>query len=276
VLRRIRGTKGILQQDEFMARNLSASRRDLLRLFAGGVALAAGARPALAGQSRIAKLIDEAHAYPQISQRIDFISAALRGTRYVGYTLIGGPRRAEKFVARDDGFDCVTYCETVLAAARASDLGDFATVLREIRYHNGVVAWRERNHYFFEWGRHNVENKMCRWITMAGAVEIKKTVDSQKGLSTRHFAMTVIPRAVFLANKPLLERGDIIGFVSHRPDLDYFHTGFVAFARDGDLLLRHASESHRRVVDERMERFLARHRVRYVTILRPQEPERAA
>jgi hypothetical protein len=252
------------------------SRRDVLHLLAAGAAVAAGARQATARETHIERLIYQARAYPQISQRIDFISAALRGTRYLGYTLIGGPRRPEKFVVRDDGFDCVTYCETVLAAADARSLGDFETVLKKIRYHNGVVEWRERNHYFFEWCQRNVENGICRWIAMDGAVEIKKTVDSQKGLSKRRFAMRVIPRAVFLANKPMLERGDIVGFVSHQPDLDYFHTGFVAFARNGTLLLRHASGSHHRVVDERMESFLARYSVRYVTLLRPQEPQPAA
>jgi hypothetical protein len=259
-----------------MTRDSIASRRDLLRLLAAGAAVAAGARQASARETRIERLIYQASAYPQISQRIDFISAALRGTRYLGYTLIGGPRRPEKFVVRDDGFDCVTYCETVLAAARARNLGDFETVLKKIRYHNGVVEWRERNHYFFEWCQHNVDNGICRWITMPGAVEIKKTVDSQKGLSRRRFVMTVIPRAAFIANKPMLDRGDIVGFVSHQPDLDYFHAGFVAFARNGALLLRHASESAHRVHDERMDRFLAHYSVRYVTLLRPQEPKPAA
>jgi N-acetylmuramoyl-L-alanine amidase-like len=259
-----------------MTRVLIASRRDMLRLLATGAAVAAGARAASAGKTRIEPLIDEARAHPQISQRIDYISAALRGTRYHGYTLIGGPRQPEKFVVRDDGFDCVTYCETVLAAAIARNLGEFEAVLRKIRYHNGIVEWRERNHYFFEWCQHNVDNGICRWITMPGEVEIKKTVDSQKGLSQRRFAMRVIPRAVFAANKPMLESGDIIGFVSHRSDLDFFHAGFIAFARDGALLLRHASESAHRVHDERMERFLARYSVRYVTLLRPQEPKPAA
>lgn len=259
-----------------MTRDSNASRRDLLRLLAGSAVIASGVRPAPAGDTRIAKLIDEARVYPRISQRIDFISAALRGTRYLGYTLIGSPRRPEKFVVRDDGFDCVTYCETVLAAAIVRNVGDFEAVLKKIRYHNGIVQWRERNHYFFEWCQHNVENGICRWITMPGAVEIKKTVDSQKGLSRRRFVMRVIPRAVFLANKPMLKRGDIVGFVSHRSDLDYFHTGFIAFARDDTLLLRHASESHYRVVDERMARFLARYSVRYVTVVRPQEPKPAA
>jgi N-acetylmuramoyl-L-alanine amidase-like len=259
-----------------MTRDSNASRRDLLRLLAGSAVVAAGVRPAPAGEARIAKLIDEARVYPRISQRVEFISAALRGTRYLGYTLIGGPRRPEKFVVRDDGFDCVTYCETVLAAANARNLADFETVLKKIRYHNGIVQWRERNHYFFEWCQHNVENGICRWLTMPGAVEIKKHVDSQKGLSPRHFIIHVLPRAVFVANISMLEHGDIVGFVSHRSDLDYFHAGFIAFARDGALLLRHASESHHRVVDERMERFLARYSVRYVTVVRPQEPKPAA
>jgi hypothetical protein len=259
-----------------MTRNSNASRRDVLRLLGGGVVMAGGVQPALARESHIEKLIDAARAYPTVSQRIDFISAALRGTRYLGYTLIGSPRKPEKFVVRDDGFDCVTFCETVLAAARARNLGDFETVLKKIRYHNGVVAWRERNHYFFEWCQHNVENKTCRWLTMDGAVDLHKTVDSQKGLSKRRFAIRVIPRAVLLANQSMLQVGDIIGFVSQRPDLDYFHTGLIAFARDNALLLRHAAESEHRVLDERMDRFLARWHVRYVTLLRALEPPAVA
>jgi hypothetical protein len=252
-----------------------ASRRDVLGLLAGGGALAAGVRAAPARESRIAKLIVEARDLSGISQRIDFISGALRGSRYQGHTLIGGPRQPEQFVLRDDGFDCVTYCETVLAAARVHDIGAFPGELRTIRYHNGVVEWRERNHYFFEWCQHNVDNGIFRWLAMTGAVKIKKRVDSERGLSPRTFTMTVIPRGVFLANTSALKDGDIAGFVSHRSDLDYFHTGFVAFVRDR-LMLRHASETHRRVVDERMDAFLARYGVRYVTVVRPQEPKRAA
>ena len=136
--------------------------------------MAAGARPSAATEARIEHLIAQARGLEQISQRIDFISGALRGTRYQGYTLIGGPRRPEQFVVRDDGFDCVTYCETVLAAALARDIAEFETALREIRYRNGIVNWFERNHYWFEWSQHNVENKTCRAIGMDGAVADRK------------------------------------------------------------------------------------------------------
>ena len=134
--------------------------------------------------------------------------------------------------------------------------------MRTIRYHNGVVAWRERNHYFFEWGQHNVDNKTCRRIAMDGAVELQKTVYWHRELGRRRFAMTVIPRATLLANKRQLATGDIVGFVTQRPNLDYFHVGFVAFGDGGELLLRHASQSRHRVLDESMERFLTKYRVR--------------
>jgi hypothetical protein len=255
---------------------LTLNRRSILCLL-GAAALAGAPTAGAAGsETRISQLIEEARSKGTISQRIDFISGALRGTPYLGYTLIGGPTRPEKFVVRDDAFDCVTFCETVLAAAIASNRSQFDSVLRNGRYHNGAVAWRERNHYFFEWCQHNVENNMCRWVRLEGAVEINKTVDSEPGLGRRQFTMTVVPSASFLANGGKLERGDIVGFVSRRPNLDYFHTGFVVFDKAGVLLLRHASQSRRRVLDERMDVFVSANNVRYVTLVRPQEPRAAA
>ena len=254
----------------------NANRRGALQFF-GAIALSAVCpQSALAGEVRIGRLIDEARAKGPIAQRIGFISEALRGTRYLGYTLIGGPRRTEQFVARDDGFDCVTFCETVLAAAIAGNKNDFDSVLRKVRYHDGIVSWRERNHYFFEWGLHNIENKVCRAVTMPGSIEIQKTVYWHRELGRRHFSITVIPHAVLLANKSMLSTGDIIGFITQRPNLDYFHVGFLAFDRHGELLLRHASQSRRRVLDERMDSFVAANRVRYVTVLRPREPSAVA
>ncbi|MEP7032235.1 MAG: N-acetylmuramoyl-L-alanine amidase-like domain-containing protein, partial [Pseudolabrys sp.] len=92
----------------------------------------------------------------------------------------------------------------------------------------------------------------------------------------RRFAMTAIPRAALLANLAQLAGGDIIGFVTSRPNLDYFHTGFIALGKNDELLLRHASRSHGRVLDEKLERFLTTYNVRYVTLLRPLEPVPAA
>jgi hypothetical protein len=253
-----------------------ASRRKFLSFLGGGALLAAGLRPAGAAETRIAGLIAEAKSKGSISAKIDFISAALRGTRYYAYSLIGGPRRAEQFVVRDDGFDCVTFCETVLAAAIVESRVDFDSALRAIRYHDGVINWYERNHYFYEWGRRNIENNVCRPIDMAGSIEIEKNVSWDRALGQRRVTIRVLPRAVFLKHKSMLASGDIVGFISQRANLDYFHVGFVAFGKGSELVLRHASKSKRRVLDEPMEPFLLVNRVRYVTLLRPQEPKAVA
>jgi hypothetical protein len=259
-----------------MALTQRPDRRDILYFLGGGALFAVGRGHARAAETRIGRLIIEAQSKGSISEKIDFISGALRGTRYLGYTLIGGPQRPEQFVVRDDGFDCVTFCETVLAAARAGNHDRFDSVLKTIRYHDGVVSWRERNHYFFEWGQHNVENQVCKPIDMAGSIEIEKNVYWHRALGRRRFAIRVIPSAVFLGNKALLANGDIVGFITRRSNLDYFHVGFVAMGGGGNLMLRHASQSKRRVLDERMDRFVAVNRVRYVTLLRPQEPRAVA
>jgi hypothetical protein len=253
-----------------------ANRRNVLSFLGGGALVAIGLRPAGAAETRIASLITEAQPKGSISAKIDFISAALRGTRYYAYSLIGGPRRPEQFVVRDDGFDCITFCETVLAAAIVESRDKFDSALKAIRYHDGVVNWYERNHYFFEWGQHNIENKVCIPVDMTGSIEIKKNVSWDRALGRRRFTIRVIPRTVFLRNKSALAAGDIIGFISQRSNLDYFHVGFIAFGKGDELVLRHASKSRRRVLDEAMEPFLAVNRVHYVTLLRPQEPHAVA
>jgi hypothetical protein len=254
-----------------MAFESTFSRRCFLGLVAGGAALAA-AGPARAGQARIFRLIGEAQQVPAIAQRIDFISRALIGTRYRGHTLIGGPRRAEQFVMRDDCFDCVTFCETVLAAALARAPEKFAATLRQIRYRGGEVGWRERNHYFSEWGANNTAAGICEPVALPGSETIAKTLTEMRALGPRRISFEATPCESLLANRNLLTTGDIIAFVSRRADLDVFHVGFIVVGSNGDLWLRHAARSRGRVVDSELSLFLKQNRVHAVTLLRPREP----
>jgi hypothetical protein len=254
-------------------------RRGLLRLFAAGAAFAASGGAAQAATARAPKLpglIETSHALPDISARIAAISHGLLGTRYRGHTLIGGPKSSEVFVSREDGFDCVTFCETVLAAALSRKPDDFVPALRAIRYHDGIVTYYARNHYFHEWCARNVANGLCRDVELPGAVTIEKTVTWHREFEPRHFRMRVTPAKSFLDNHAMLRDGDIAGFVTRRSNLDYFHTGFVMFGTrgksKGEFLLRHAAESRGRVLDEPMARFMRANRVRYVTVLRPRDP----
>jgi hypothetical protein len=250
-------------------------RRGLLRLLAAGAVFAAGggvARAAAARAPKLPGLIETSHALPDIAARIAAISHGLLGARYRGHTLIGGPKRPEVFVTREDGFDCVTFCETVLAAALSRRPDDFVPALRMIRYHDGIVTYYARNHYFHEWCARNVANGLCGDVELPGAVTIEKTVTWHREFGPRHFTMRVIPAESVLDNRTMLRNGDIAGFVARRSNLDYFHTGFVMFGATGEFLLRHAAQSRGRVLDEPMARFVRANRVRYVTVVRPRDP----
>lgn len=249
-------------------------RRAVLGLFAAGGAWLAGARPVQAAdeEGRLAVLIRAAADLPTVGQRMEFISAGLLGTPYRGFTLIGGPHEAERFVMRDDGFDCVTFCETVLAAARVFDPAAYAASLRHIRYRDGDVAWRERNHYWSDWSEANCANGVCRAVALPGAVMQRKTITYMPELGGRQLAVRAMSASTLAAHRERLVTGDIVGFLSRRPGLDYFHTGMIVIEEDGTVLLRHAAKSQKRVLDERLSAFMAANRVQRVTLLRPQEP----
>jgi hypothetical protein len=185
--------------------------------------------------------------------------------------LIGSPKQPEQFVVRDDAFDCVTYCEVVLAAALARDVPEFETVLRRIRYDQGQVQYDRRNHYWADWCQRNVENGICQPVAIAPSVAIDKIVTWHREFGRHRVSMTGVTKATMLANTRLLAAGDIIGFTSGRLGLDYYHTGLIAFGSNGELRMRHASLGHGRVVEETMAAFAAANPVRYVTLLRAAE-----
>lgn len=247
----------------------AATRRMFLRLLAGAPLVAAAARSE-ARETVLARLIRQARDRGDISERVDFISRALVGTRYQAHTLIGGPRRAEQFVLREDAFDCVTYCEAVLASALAKDFSEYPDILRRIRYAQGEVRWAERNHDFAQWNRSAVAKGICRPVTIAPAVTVEKNL-SGGGLGQRQYIFSAVATPTLLAQREVLQAGDVVGFVSRRSDLDFFHTGFIAFGGRGVLSLRHASQSYGRAVNESMAAFVARTGAKYVTLLRAQE-----
>jgi len=249
--------------------NRAHTRRQFLRLLAGPLLLVAGVSDAWAAKAiLIERLIGEARALPNVSERIDFISRKLLGIRYQADTLIGGPQHPEKFVVRDDAFDCVTFCEVVLAAAIARDMAEFETSLRRIRYDHGNVAYHRRNHYFADWCKRNIENGICRPVAIEPSMVIDKTLTWHREFGKHPVSISAIAKETLLENAKLLAPGDIIGFTSRRVGLDYYHTGLVAFGKTGELLLRNASQSRGRVVEDKMAAFVSVNPVKYVTLLR--------
>jgi hypothetical protein len=175
------------------------------------------------------------------------------------------------FTASLDGFDCVTYIETILALTRASDVDDFLKWLRKIRYERGRIQWNRRNHYMTHWIRNNAGEGIVRLVSMPGVPthSTERILNVVSGLAARRMRVKCIPKLAMSRAAAHLQSGDLIFFVSTRKNLDVFHAGIIV--RDGkQVLMRHASRSHRRVVEQELSEFLKANRMAGVIVVRPQ------
>jgi hypothetical protein len=175
------------------------------------------------------------------------------------------------FTASLDGFDCVTYIETIVALARASNVANFTGWLRKIRYEQGRIRWELRNHYMTLWIRNNVRKGVIRPVSMP-AVSIlsrERVLNVVPGLDVQRTRVKCVPKAAVPRLEPHLQSGDLIFFASTRKNLDVFHAGIIV--RDGKrVIMRHASRSQGFVVEQELSEFLKTNRMAGVIVVRPQ------
>jgi cell wall-associated NlpC family hydrolase len=203
--------------------------------------------------------------------RIDVLSRHFLGHPYKPNPLIGSAHTAEVFTASLDGFDCVTYIETIVALARAVNVNDFIDRLRQIRYEQGRIQWERRNHYMTLWIRNNVRKGIISQVSMP-AVPIlsrERVLNVVPGLAAQRIRVKCVPKPAVARLEPHLQSGDLIFFASTRKNLDVFHAGIIV--RDGKrILMRHASRSQGFVVEQELSEFLKANRMAGVIVARPQ------
>lgn len=222
---------------------------------------------------QVQQLLSEAKDHHPIGKRIDVLSRHFLGHPYQENPLIGSADRAEVLVASLDGFDCVTYIETVLALARASDVDDFIEWLRKIRYEKGCIQWKRRNHYMTLWIRNNLRAGIVTRISMRAVPKHtrQRVLNVVPGLAVRSTRVRCIPKPAVAHLTAYLQSGDLIFFVSTRKNLDMFHAGVIV--RDGkSILMRHASLSQGTVVEKKLTEFLQANRMAGVVVVRPRIP----
>jgi Protein of unknown function (DUF1460) len=230
------------------------------------------AQPRGLSRRRVQSLLSRTNSQRSAGSRIDVLSRLFLGHSYNDNCLIGSAETPEVFTASLDGFDCVTYIETVLALARASSPDDFIKSLRKIRYAQGRVAWARRNHYMTAWIRNNTREGFVRSVAMPSASVLSRlrTLTVVPGLSARRTRVKCLPKSALPKVAGRLQTGDLMFFVSTRKNLDVFHTGIVI--REGKrLLLRHAARSRGSVVEQDLNEFLKANRMAGVIVVRPDE-----
>ena len=229
------------------------------------------AQPRGLSRRRVQQLLSETKHDRCAGSRIDVLSRHFLGHSYVSNPLIGSADTAEVFTASLDGFDCVTYIETIMALARASKVDDFVEWLRKIRYEQGRIQWERRNHYMTLWIRNNLRTGIIRPVSMPAVpiVSRERVLNVVPGLAAKRTRVKCIPKAAVPRLEPHLQTGDLIFFVSTRKHLDVFHAGILVREGNG-VLMRHASRSQGGVVEQELSEFLKANRMAGVIVARPQ------
>ncbi len=220
---------------------------------------------------RVEQLLSKIKSDRSAGSRIDVLSRQFLGRPYKTNPLIGSADTAEVFTASLDSFDCVTYIETVVALARASNVDGFTEWLRKIRYERGRIQWERRNHYSTRWIRNNIHEGIVRPVSMPAVptLSMERVLNVVPGLDPQRIRVKCVPKRAVPRLERYLQTGDLIFFASTRKHLDVFHAGIVV--RDGNrVLMRHASRSQGAVVEQELSEFLKANRMAGVIVARPQ------
>ena len=232
------------------------------------------AQPRSLSRRRVEQLLTKKTHDDSATGRIDLLSREFLGRPYKPNPLIGSENTAEVFTASLDGFDCVTYIETVVALARAYSVADFVDWLQKIRYEQGRIQWDRRNHYMTRWIRNNLRNGILSAVSIPAVPTVIKdrVLNVVAGLAPQQTRIKFAPKRAVPRLERYLQTGDLIFFVSTRKHLDVFHAGIIV--RGEKISMRHASRSHGFVVEQTLSEFLKANRMAGVIIMRPRELSR--
>jgi len=173
--------------------------------------------------------------------------------------------------------DCLTYVEEVYALALAPNHARFGETLQRIRYKDGQIAYRWRNHYTVSdwlpanaWFLHDVTEEVGAGQTCTMTKTISRAAFfAKKGLTQFHdipdevCTTRYIPRNGVKHVAGKLHTGDMIIFIISTPGIIAGHVGIIRIEH-GIAYAQHASLSAKKVVTIPLAEYLQRAPARFV------------
>ncbi len=212
-------------------------------------------------------LLAEAFRIMQPGERVEFLSRPFLGTKYLEATLTGDAGIPEACVINLDRVDCLTLLEYVEAMRRSGTYAGFRENIKKVRYRDGEVDFKKRNHFFTDWKAFN----SAYVVDVTKYVAAGNSRDVTKRLNERHDGTFLLPgipcrlrEVTYIRSENVddtvmknLRTGDYIGIYSKKDGLDVSHTGILVKKRYR-VSLRHASsvKKHRKVIDEDFRLYL--------------------
>ncbi|WP_395753375.1 N-acetylmuramoyl-L-alanine amidase-like domain-containing protein [Prosthecobacter sp.] len=232
-------------------------------------------------QQIVARAVAENWAALPMGARVAQFGQALRGIKYVGWTLEIDDR-VESPSVNLMGLDCWTFFEVSLGLARmigrrqsAYGPSDLLREIEETRYRGGVCrgGYLDRIHYLDEWYTDNAARGNIRNVTRDVGPVVRLTgrsndemslnpklyrylradpslVPAMRQIESRleRVPFDFIPKDQVAASEPRIQSGDIIGIVTNRPHVFCSHVGLALRTTDGTCHFMHASATYKKVV----------------------------
>lgn len=200
-------------------------------------------------------------------RRIMFYSELAKGTPYVIFCLGEGPEGTyDKDPLLDIArVDCMTFCEQTLAISISGGYEEFFYNLQRIRYRDGVIGMKTRNHYtIVDWLPNNawLLEDVTELIGGPFSRPMTKTIDRAKDLASmgcidvwdvpppQTMMVKYIPKESLGQVEGNLRGGEIVSLIQNREGIFSSHMGIIAKNRQGEIIFRHGSRTAGKVVDE--------------------------
>ena len=232
-------------------------------------------------QQIVARAVAENWAALPMGARVAQFGQALRGIRYVGWTLEIDDH-VESPSANFTGLDCWTFFEISLGLARmvaerqqAYTPSDLLRQIEWTRYRGGVCRghYLDRIHYLDEWFSDNAARGNIRNVTreVGPVVRLTGRGNDEMSLNPKLYRylradpglvpplrqiearlesvpFDFIPKDQVAACEGRIQSGDIIGIVTNRAHVYCSHVGLALRTGDGACHFMHASATYKKVV----------------------------
>jgi len=214
-----------------------------------------------------------------LQQRVLEISAGFLGTPYAFSPLGEGEGVDADPLFRWDAVDCLTFVEETLALSLADTWEEMLPLLNDIRYEKGKPSYEARNHVMeAQWLPLNLKKGYIKSLAPSLPSRHIKQVQTQltqetwkhaEGQSLKlpvgarplgRFTMEMIPVAQAMPLFSKLPEGSVVVFIradSSKRITRVRHVGFLVHGPKAPML-RHASRTFKKVVDEPIERYIRR------------------
>jgi len=216
------------------------------------------------------------HSLPK---RVLEISAGFLGTPYAFSPLGEGEGVDADPLFRWEAVDCLTFVEETMALSLADTWEEMLSILNDIRYERGKPSYEARNHIMeAQWLPFNLKKGYLKSLATSLPGEHVKQAQKQltsetwshpEGQSLKlpvsarplgRFGMEMIPWEQALPLFSKMPEGSLVVFIradSPRRITRIRHLGFLVHGPKAPML-RHASRTFKKVVDEPMESYIRR------------------